>query len=254
MKHLSLPVARYSLLLLPLLLASLGRPAAQSAPDYEELVAWARPKVVLISVQTAGVPRWGTGFIAERGRVITNEHVVQGARGITVWANGAAYRARVAATDAPRDLAAVVLPEASLELKPLALAPDSRGRPGEAVVILASRAQINRGRGVVRVWPVPGSTWGHAWLRWPNGLLDFDLRLHARAVPGDSGSPVLRLRDGAVVGIIRGRTNPDASGRSASAWAVPVEAARALLDQLQVPSTTGRPAPERYYLEPLAGG
>jgi len=40
--------------------------------DAEGLVAWARPKVVLVQIQGAGAPRWGTGFVAERGRVITN--------------------------------------------------------------------------------------------------------------------------------------------------------------------------------------
>src|SRR5690348_12024640 len=75
--------------------------------DAEGLVAWARPKVVLVQVQGTGAPRWATGFVAERGRVITNEHVVRGARSVTVWTNGTPYRARVAAVDLPRDLAAL---------------------------------------------------------------------------------------------------------------------------------------------------
>ena len=100
--------------------------------------------------------------------------------------------------------------------------------------------------------PVTGSAWGYTWLRWPNGLSDFDLRLQAAAIPGDSGSPVLRLRDGAVVGILRGRTNPDASGRSDTAWAVPIEAAHALLARVRAPSSADASVPEHYYLEPMA--
>ncbi len=219
--------------------------------DAGELIDWARPKVVLVFIQTGGLPRWGTGFIAERGRVLTNEHVVRGARAVTVWANGVPYRARVAAVDAPHDLAALVLPEASLELKPLDLAANGRGRPGEPVVILASRVQPlgSRGGRMVRVSPVTGSAWDYTWLRWPDGFAGFGLRLLARAQPGDSGSPVLRLRDGAVIGILRGRTFPDDTGRSETAWAVPVEAAHALLARVRDPA----PPSERYYLEPLAG-
>src|SRR5688572_7643265 len=51
----------------------------------EALMAWARPKVVLVYLETGGPPRWGTGFVAARGRVITNEHVVRGARAVTIW-------------------------------------------------------------------------------------------------------------------------------------------------------------------------
>ena len=208
---------------------ALAAPSARAAPEADDLVAWATPKVVLVYVQTSAAPRWGTGFIAERGRIITNDHVVKEARAITVWANGAPYRAQVAAVDGPRDLAVLVVPGASLELKPLTLAPDGRDPPGEAVMILASRVQLGMGRSSVQVSPVTGSSWGYTWLRWPGGLADFDLRLAAKALPGDSGSPVLRRRDGAVVGILRGRTSPDAAGDFETAWAVPIEAARALL-------------------------
>jgi S1-C subfamily serine protease len=172
---------------------------------------------------------------------------------VTVWANGVPYPAQVAAIDAPRDLAALVVSGASLELKPLTLARDGRDAPGEPVTILASRVQTSRGLRQVHVWPVDGSSWGYTWLRWPNGLADFDLRLQAAAIPGDSGSPVLRLRDGAVVGILRGRTNPDAFGRSGTAWAVPIEAAHALLARIHDPQPTAASPPDRYYLEPLAG-
>src|SRR6476469_8250387 len=92
---------RHSSLLL-LLLALTAWPA-RADRDAGELLDWARPKVVLVYVQPAGSPRWGTGFLAERDRVITNEHVVNGARTVTVWANGAPYPARVAAVDATRD-------------------------------------------------------------------------------------------------------------------------------------------------------
>ena len=79
---------------------------------------------------------------------------------------------------------------------------------------------------------VEGSAWDYAWLQWADGPADVGVRLLARAQPGDSGSPVLRLSDGAVIGILRGRTFPDGTGRSETAWAVPIEAAHALLDRL----------------------
>src|SRR5436190_83186 len=77
-------VARYPSLMI-LALALRAAPLAADR-DATELLDWARPKVVLVYVQPAGAPRWGTGFLAERDRVITNEHVVRDARAITIWA------------------------------------------------------------------------------------------------------------------------------------------------------------------------
>src|SRR5258708_219763 len=87
-------ITRYSSLLI-LLLALRAAPVAADR-DATELLDWARPKVVLVYVQLAGSSRWGTGFLAERDRVITNEHVVQDARAITICANGTPYPAHVA--------------------------------------------------------------------------------------------------------------------------------------------------------------
>jgi S1-C subfamily serine protease len=239
-------------------------PALTAAPveadrDLSDLLAMARPKVVLIEIRTRDTPRWGTGFVAARGRVLTNEHVVRSADTVVVWANGAAYRARVAAVDAARDLAALVLPDAPLELKPLTLAPSGRGAPGEPVLILASRTQAARrsraapaGR-IVRVSPVAGTAWDYTWLQWADGPPAVDRRLLARAIPGDSGSPVLRRSDGAVIGIVRGRTYPDEAGRSETAWAVPIEAAHALLALVADPAPPAADRSERFYLEALAG-
>src|SRR2546423_95781 len=63
-------VPRYLSLLT--LLLTLGAPPARTDRNIPELVDWARPKVLLVYVQSAGPPRWGTGFLAERDRVITN--------------------------------------------------------------------------------------------------------------------------------------------------------------------------------------
>src|SRR4051812_5855361 len=106
----SQPFAPYGRLLLGLLVVARSAPPVRAQMDVSDLVAWARPKVVLVYVQTDGPPRWGTGFVAARGRVITNQHVVREARAITVWANGTPYPARVAVLDRPRDLAVLVLP------------------------------------------------------------------------------------------------------------------------------------------------
>jgi S1-C subfamily serine protease len=232
-----------------LFLLALAAPPTHAGMGVDDLVSWARPKVVLVYVQPDGPSRWGTGFVAARGRVITNQHVIRDARAITIWANGTPYRARVAVVDRSHDLAVLVLPTA-LELKPLVLANQGRGRSGEPVVILASRVQRGPGPAAVQVWPVSGTSWDYTWLRWPNGLMDQDLRLRARAELGDSGSPVLRLSDGAVVGIIRGRTNPDGTGRSDTAWAVPVEAALSLLARVHAPLEPT--SEDRYYLETFA--
>src|SRR2546421_498906 len=55
---------------------------------------------------------------------------------------------------------------------------------------------------------ISGRFRGTGWLQWPAGHYVRSLELDAGVEPGDSGSPVLRLRDGAVIGVVRARTTP----------------------------------------------
>jgi S1-C subfamily serine protease len=219
-------------------LAALALGLMRSAAPSADVLEQARPKVLLVHVRMGNTDRAGTGFIVGPGQVLTSEHVVRGARRITLWINEAPYAASVVRADAQRDLALLAVRDASLSIKPLPLADAGSTRPGEPVLILGCHPLLQRGR-VPRVRQsviagrferlAPAGTTSEARgggpLAGPSGAIE----LLASIERGDSGGPVIRVRDGAVIGIVRARNHAGADGRSRTAWAVPIEAARPLL-------------------------
>jgi S1-C subfamily serine protease len=73
------------------------------------------------------------------------------------------------------------------------------------------------------------------------------LTLDANVERGDSGSPVIRVRDGAVVGVLSSRELPGEDGVSRTAYAVPVETVTPWLDGVTKPA-----ADDDFYLFRLA--
>jgi S1-C subfamily serine protease len=217
----------------------------------------ARTKVVILKIARSGVRSSATGFLVRPGLVVTAAHAVSADASITAWVNGASYPAVVTATHPQHDLAVLTLHAPGLFLKPLALAGSSDDlRPLERLLIIAGPSQ-----GAVTGDPagrlaLEAVYRGKAVLRLSSGRQGVLLRLDASVERGDSGSPVIRLRDGRVVGVLCSRELPDANGLSHQAFAAPVETLAPWLDSLSLlsaPAATQPPAPERYYLEPPVG-
>jgi S1-C subfamily serine protease len=192
----------------------------------------ARAKVLLVQARAGALDRAGTGFIVGPGLVLTSEHVVRGARKITLWINEAPYAASVERADAERDLALLSVKEAVLSIKPLPVADAARTQPGEPVLILGCHPFLQRGRiPRVRQSVISGRFERLSRIGVPLAGPEGAIELLASIERGDSGGPVIRVRDGAVIGIVRARSQPGADGRSYTTWAVPIEAARPLLPQ-----------------------
>jgi S1-C subfamily serine protease len=226
------------------------RPAAArtaTAEDVYALVERVRTKIVFIEARVGRDGRAGTGFFAAPGRVLTNEHVVRGADRLTVWANGVPYQARVLAQELDLDLALLALSEAALLIKPLALAPEPSSVPGERILIVSSHPAPKAP--AVRQSLTPGLYRGPSWFEQPARRFTRALEISAHVKPGDSGSPVFRLRDGAVIGVLRARDNPEPAGVSSRAWAIPIDVAVPLLGSSTGADrrTTAGPD-ERFYL------
>lgn len=143
----------------------------------------------------------GTGFAVSGDLVLTNQHVIAGARRITVWTlDGRRFRGRVVVADGDVDVALVRLPRAA-RLPPL---------------------RLTTARGVTRRQPLvavghPGGA-GH-WLVTLGRLVKQDrsdgYRDIVTTIPGlegSSGSPVLDL-DGNVVGFVYAGEDPGEGGR-----------------------------------------
>jgi serine protease Do len=136
----------------------------------------------------------GSGVVWSRGEnggglVVTNAHVVPGARGrwpIVELADDRAFEARLVARDPRGDLALLVLEDSGQELEAAKLGDARVLRTGELLVALGHPFGIPGAMSLGVVHAVPGET---DWLR-------ADIRL----APGNSGGPLATL-DGAIVGV-----------------------------------------------------
>lgn len=154
----------------------------------------ARLQRVTARVHTRGRGRFsgvGAGVLwpgAEQGLVVTNAHVVMGARGrwpIVELADGRSFEARLAARDEEQDLALLALERTDPPLDAATLGDARAMRVGELVVALGHPLGIASALSVGVVHAVRGDGW---------------LRADIRLAPGNSGGPLATL-DGAIVGI-----------------------------------------------------
>jgi hypothetical protein len=87
-------------------------------------------------------------------------------------------------------------------------------------------------------------------VRGPNGRVGRMLAMEASVKRGDSGSPIVRVRDGTVLGLLSGRDLPDGSGVSHTAYAVRLDEIRSWLDAAE-PAAAQK---EEFYLTRIVPG
>lgn len=191
------------------------------------------PAVVNISVIMQGQPRpgapgqgvgQGTGFLINAdGLIVTNNHVIDGYREITVrLADRREFRADVIGTDPRTDLALIKI-KVSEEMPFLRLGDSSAIRVGDWVMAVGNPLGLDH---TVTVGII--SAVGRRGVR-PEGremLADF-LQTDASINPGNSGGPLLDV-NGNVIGVAT------AISRSANniGFAIPVDMLKVLLPQL----------------------
>ena len=208
-------------------------PVRRAAP-LTELYERARRGVVVVEGRQPGVswpegpPReddgvaTGSGFAIGDGRIVTNHHVVAGAREIAVRRRGRRVRARLVGSDPSTDLALVRLrPEEGERLRALPLGDSDSVRPGDPAVVIGNPLGLARTltAGVV-------SATGRR-IEAPDGFpIRNAVQTDAPVNPGNSGGPLLDER-GRVIGVI-------AQGRGDGiAFAVPVDTLERVVPQLE---------------------
>jgi S1-C subfamily serine protease len=192
------------------------------------------PGVVVVNATLTGSERaLGSGFVIDRrGHILTNAHVVAGARSVTVgFREGGTYRAAVLGVDRIDDVAVLDVPTAPRALlHPLQLGTVRSVRVGDPVVAIgnplgeyrsitegivsAKRRQINSLKPGYKIYNA--------------------IQTDAAINHGNSGGPLID-RFGNVIGItneiLTGTNNPT-SGNIGIGFAVPIDAARTVAREI----------------------
>ncbi len=165
----------------------------------------------------------GTGVvIVDRGVILTNLHVVQGADRLRiVFADGSDTGASVTGVQAANDLAVLQADTVPDDLQAATMRSTSDLLPGDQVVAVGFPFGIGPSvsAGVI-------SGFGRSF-RAPEGQQDIEnlIQFDAAANPGNSGGPLVTM-DGEVVGIVTGILNPTKARTFAGiGFAVPIESA-----------------------------
>jgi len=157
------------------------------------------PGVVSIKAVTASGEDSGTGIVInEKGLILTNDHVIEGARSLTVSPGGSSKETRTATIvgeEANSDLALIRVDPSGLGLKPLKVASSSSLQVGDAVYAIGNPYGLNETltRGIVSALDREISA--------PDGTkIAGAIQTDAALNPGNSGGPLLN-ESGEVIGV-----------------------------------------------------
>jgi len=177
-------------------------PTSQTLADLEEqlfveLYERVSPSVVHIAVTTRGSSGSGSGFVWDtEGHIVTNNHVVEGARRIVVsFADDATAEAELVGADADSDLAVIKVDVLASQLKPVELGDSDALRVGQRAIAIGNPFGLEQTMttGIV-------SALGRV-LRQESGFsLPQLIQTDAAINPGNSGGPLLDSH-GRVIGV-----------------------------------------------------
>ena len=155
------------------------------------------PGVVSVDVASEAGPGGGSGFVLdENGHIITNQHVLEAADGVSVkFANGSREEAEVVGEDPSTDLAIIKVDVSESSLKPLELGDSDDLKVGEPVIAIGNplNVGISVTTGIVSGVGRP--------IKAPNNYtISGAVQTDAAINPGNSGGPLLNSQ-GTVVGV-----------------------------------------------------
>jgi S1-C subfamily serine protease len=190
-------------------------------------------------VVAGGSPRSsgsGSGVVVDaRGYILTNYHVIEGARGITVrFDNGATRPAQVANTDPANDLALLTV-DLPAGAGVATLGDSDAVKVGELAIAIGSPFGLSQTvtQGIVSA---TGRTYQPAGGPARRGLIQTDAPIN----PGNSGGPLINAA-GEVIGINSFNESP-VQGSVGIGFAVPINTAKQLLPTA-APAAAGNTSP-----------
>jgi S1-C subfamily serine protease len=173
----------------------------------------------------------GSGFVVDKaGHVVTNYHVVDGARQVRVsFSNGASMKATVEGTDPSSDLAVLKIDASPRALTPLPLGNSDSARVGDPVVAIGNPFGLDRTVTAGIVSAIQRA------ITAPNGYtIDHVIQTDAAINHGNSGGPLLNGR-GQVIGVNSQIETGDSSstgGNVGIGFAVPSNTVKNVIAQL----------------------
>jgi putative serine protease PepD len=212
---------------------------ASSTSDVSGVAARVLPSVVQVNVVSAQGQGLGSGVVlTSDGRILTNNHVVAGARQVTVTlSDGRTVGATVVGADASSDLAVVQASGVS-GLTPAKFGDSDQVKIGDEVVAIGSPEGLQGTvtSGIVsaldREVTVPGTSTGR---RGSSTVSYQAIQTDASINPGNSGGPLVDSA-GEVVGINSAIYSPASDGGEAGSvgigFAIPSNQVRQIIDQL----------------------
>jgi S1-C subfamily serine protease len=180
--------------------------------------------------QTQTQKALGSGFVIDKaGHIVTNYHVVAGARSVEVsFSNSDNMKAHIVGSDPSTDIAVLQIDARSRALKPLELGNSDRVRVGDSVVAIGNPLGYDRSvtAGIVSAVQRAISA--------PNQFpIDHVIQTDAPINHGNSGGPLINSR-GQVIGVNAQIATGDSGtdGNIGIGFAIPVNTVRTVVAQL----------------------
>ena len=206
--------------------------SAAAPTNVSDIYARVSPGVVFIAATTAQGQGSGSGWVyGSDGTIVTNDHVVEGARSVSVrfTENGDPIDAKVLGTDPSTDVALLKVDPSKVEggVKPLQLADSKAIEPGQPAIAIGSPFGL---QGTVTSGIV--SALGRE-IQAPNGFtISGVIQTDAAINPGNSGGPLLD-EQGRVIGINSQIATNGANANSGVGFAVPIDTVKTVVPQLK---------------------
>ena len=217
--------------------SAIDRPALEISGetlDLHAIVAKIEPSVVAISVTGVAGAGEGSGMIlTPDGEVLTNAHVVAGARAIRVQLHGerGTRPATLVGSDASRDLALLKITDAS-GLQPAELGSSQDLQVGDDLVAIGNALGLRGDPTVTRgIVSALDRTIGPL-----SGMIQTDAAIN----PGNSGGPLVNAK-GQVIGV---NTAVAGQGVQNIGFAIPIDTAKPIAERLR----SGKPAAPSAFL------
>src|SRR3954451_2088023 len=223
--------------------APVARPVSTSAPsaptDVSSIYRAVSPGVVYIASTTAQGRASGSGWVyGTDGTIVTNDHVVEGARSVSVrfTENGDPIKADVVGTDPSTDVAVLKIDTSKVEggVKPLQLADSKEIEPGQPAIAIGSPFGL---QGTVPSGIVSAL---NREIQAPNGFtISGIIQTDAAINPGNSGGPLLDDQ-GRVIGVNSQIATNGTDANSGVGFAIPVDVVKSVVPRLKADGTIDR--------------